>query len=537
MRRGQKRQLSTFAVGSIAILLLVALTYLGFTKAIPFQHHYTIQAAFRSANNLKKGSFVRIAGVNVGKVTGVNSVLTRGGQPGAIVTMRIDDTGLPIHRDAQAAIRPRIFLEGNFFVDLRPGTPSTATMHDGDTIPIQNNTSPVQLDQILSVLQADTRKNLQTLIYEYAKGLEGPGAAGFNASIKYWPKAYRDNAIVNAATIGQNPHDLSGYLQGAAGTAAGLDRDPQALQNLLTDFNTTAHAFAIQQSALEQTIAELPRTLHAAQPALASLNNAFPSVRRFAADFRPGVRSSGPAIDASLPFVRQLRGLVSRPELRGLVADLRPTVPALAMLNNVTPAFLNQNRLFSSCQNHVVLPWSKLTVPDPNFPSTGTVFQEAPKPLVGLAGESRTGDANGLWFRVLLNAGNYTYNLGNNRFVQTAFPFLGANPPKAQFRPPLRSDVPCETQKVPNLQTVVGPPPPQAKTDPNSPAAKKMYDWARAGAIQLLRSELKAQGKSTPVSNQDITPAQIQELASKYGTTGALSQVPGLQGAVARGKR
>ncbi len=38
-----------------------------------------------------------------------------------VVTMEIDDDGLPIHKDATAKIRPRIFLEGNFFVDLQPG--------------------------------------------------------------------------------------------------------------------------------------------------------------------------------------------------------------------------------------------------------------------------------------------------------------------------------------------------------------------------------------------------------------------------------
>ena len=54
----------------------------------------------------------------------------------AIVTMEIDDKGLPLHKDATAKIRPRIFLEGNFFVDLQPGTPSTPTLDDGDTIPV-----------------------------------------------------------------------------------------------------------------------------------------------------------------------------------------------------------------------------------------------------------------------------------------------------------------------------------------------------------------------------------------------------------------
>ena len=34
--------------------------------------------------------------------------------------MEIEDKGLPIHKDATLKIRPRIFLEGNFFVDLSP---------------------------------------------------------------------------------------------------------------------------------------------------------------------------------------------------------------------------------------------------------------------------------------------------------------------------------------------------------------------------------------------------------------------------------
>ena len=186
MRRNQKRKLSNFAAGLLALVLMVVVTYLGFTKAIPFQHHFTIHAAFTSANNMRKNSFVRIAGVNVGKVTGVHQLKTAGGHGGALVDMRIDDVGMPLHTDASAAIRPRIFLEGNFFVDLSPGSPSAPTMHDGDTLPVQNDTSPVQLDQILTSLQAGTRGNLQTLIKEYAKGLSAGGAAGFNRSIPYW---------------------------------------------------------------------------------------------------------------------------------------------------------------------------------------------------------------------------------------------------------------------------------------------------------------------------------------------------------------
>ena len=44
-----------------------------YTKfANPFASPYTIHAVFSNANGLQSGSLVRIAGVNVGKVTGVS---------------------------------------------------------------------------------------------------------------------------------------------------------------------------------------------------------------------------------------------------------------------------------------------------------------------------------------------------------------------------------------------------------------------------------------------------------------------------------
>src|SRR5262249_46569062 len=155
-------------------------------------HHYTIGAVFRTANNIKPGSFVRIAGVNVGKVTEVDHMADD--KQAAVVKMRIDDRGLPIHKDATLAIRPRIFLEGNFFVDLSPGSPSSPVISDGDTIPINQTRSPVQLDQILTSLQAPTRHELQQLLDELSTGVDKQGGAGFNRSIHYWEPAYKNSA-------------------------------------------------------------------------------------------------------------------------------------------------------------------------------------------------------------------------------------------------------------------------------------------------------------------------------------------------------
>ena len=130
-----RRGPSAFATGIGLIVAVLLAGYFSFHKSIPFRHHFTIHAAFKSANNIKPSSPVRIAGVDVGKVTGVRHI--SGGGQGAIVDMRIDGNGLPLHTDATMTIRPRIFLEGNFFVDLHPGSPSAPTLHDGDTVPVQ----------------------------------------------------------------------------------------------------------------------------------------------------------------------------------------------------------------------------------------------------------------------------------------------------------------------------------------------------------------------------------------------------------------
>jgi virulence factor Mce-like protein len=502
-RRGQQG-LSLFATGLLAIAVIGILTYLGFAKAIPFKSHYEISAVFKSANNLKPNSPVRIAGVNVGKVTKVEH--TEPGSETATVTMRFQDKGLPVHEDATFKIRPRIFLEGNFFVDVQPGTPSAEIVDDGGVIPVNQTDTPVQLDQILTALQADTREDLKTLLKEYGDALDEGGAESFNDSIPYWKPAYRDSAIVSEASLGEVEHDLSKYVEHAGTVAAALDRSPQALKSLISDLNTTARALAREDDNLRAAVAELPRTLQAGRPALAALNSSFPGLRALARELRPGVRSSGPAIDAARPLVAQLRELMAEDELKGLVADLRPTVPALASLSAASVPLYKQVRLAAGCQNDVILPWSVDKIEDEAFPAHGKVFEEAPKPFGGLAGESRSGDANGQWFRVLTTGGTNLITLKPGVFATNALPINGTNPPKPTARPPLRSELDCETQQPPDLRTVPGIPPPQKQVDTSSPAYQKRLAAAHERFVKWARKQVKLEGleKELDLTNLEL---------------------------------
>ena len=452
--------MSNYAAGLIALVLVVAGTFFGFSRWNPFADPYELTAVFETANNLKARSQVRVAGVNVGKVTKVETISESGA---ARVTMELEESALPIHEDAEIKIRPNLFLEGNFFVDVHPGSPSSPELESGEVIPAQQTATPVQFGDILAALQSDTRRDLQILLDEYSRALDEGGAEALNRSIEYWEDAYKYSAVAAEATLGTEPDkDIQRMIRGQAKVFKALARNPETLKSLVSNFNTTAAAFAREDDALQATIPALDRVLRVGSPALASLNDALPSLRAFARDALPGTKSSGPTLDASLPFIRQARQLVAEDELKGLAADLRSAVPDLVRLQKGSVGFFNQTRLLSSCQNKVLLPFSKEPIQEPQFPdNTGQPFyKQASRGLVGLSGESRIHDANTPIFRVQAAGGPFSVHCGDvggeDAFAQAQFPVEGVNPIKPDKRPGFRPDVPCETQEPPDLRSRPG---------------------------------------------------------------------------------
>jgi hypothetical protein len=307
--------------------------------------------------------------------------------------------------------------------------------------------------------------------------------------------------------------------------AAAVDRDPPRLASFLENFNRFSQSLSVERDALGRTVEELPRTLAAATPAFDSLNDAFPAVRTLAVRALPGVRSSGPAIAATRPLVAQLRGLVSENELRGLSRSLRTATPALVSFTKSGVPLMKQFRLLASCVNEVTLPWANDTVPDPNFPAKGPVYQTGVKWLPGLAGESRSFDGNGQWFKVLGSGGVETFQLGEGYFGTAPLPIAGVNPPKPKARPPLRPEVPCETQERPDLRTVVGAPPKKVDTNWKSPAVLARYAKARETAMVWMRDVLKDTGMDVKLLDDDATLEDIQALARKTGRLDQLDKL------------
>jgi phospholipid/cholesterol/gamma-HCH transport system substrate-binding protein len=467
MTRGSR--FTAFQAGLIALLVIVIGAYLGASKDIPFTTPFQLKAVFENAPPIHTGQAVRIAGVDVGKVSAVEPV--GGDSPAVVVTMKLEDEALPIHRNAQIKVRPRLFFEGNLFFDIRPGTPDAGTVDDGDTIPVSQTSAPVQLDQVLGTLDTSTREDLQKLLIGYGDALNGKpqpgedddqdpdtkgetGAEALNDSLEYSAGSLRGGAVVNQALLGSDLHDLSKLISGQQKIFSALSSREGSLKDLITNFNTTMGALAAEETNLRATIAELPRVLEAARPALDNLNAAFPSTRAWALEMIPGVRETPATIDAAFPWIRQTRALVSPAELQGLVDDLQPAVADFARFTDGQIDFLPVLDDLNRCINEVVLPTQEQRIDDGALSTGLRNYEEFFQGMVSLAGESQNFDGNGSYVRI--QAGGafpvQTPSVGTTGPLHASASEqpLGTRPAKSP-KPPYRPNVKCHTQPVPNL--------------------------------------------------------------------------------------
>jgi phospholipid/cholesterol/gamma-HCH transport system substrate-binding protein len=374
-------------------------------------------------------------------------------------------------------IRPRIFLEGNFFVDMRPGTPGAPVVHDGDTLPITQTATPVQLDQLLTALQTNDRAYLQDLLKGFGNGLtrsptaadnaqQDPSVRGLSAaealnkSLNYAPSALKNGAAVSEALLGTQPHDLSKLVGGLAKVTTALATNEEQLKELITNFNRFFAIFASESTNLTQSVRLLGPTLQHARASLTSLNAALPQLGGFARDIIPGVKATPATITAVTPWLAQAQPLFSRGELGGLADSLRPATESLAMVSNASLDLFKQTNLTSRCFNEVILPSGNVPLNDGNLSSGVPNFKEFWYTVVGLAGESQGFDGAGSYTRTATGGGDVLVKTGKlaNRpkgrdvlYGNALVPPQGTRPRRPSKKPPFKTDVACYKNPKPDL--------------------------------------------------------------------------------------
>jgi virulence factor Mce-like protein len=480
MRRGGKgHRFTAFQAGLLAVAVIVIGAYLGFTKDIPFTKPFQLTAVFENAPPIQKGTAVRIAGVDVGKVSKVEPV--GGDSAGVKVTMKLEDEALPIHKDAEVKARERIFLEGNLFLDVKPGTPSADTVDDGDTIPASQTSAPVQLDQVLGTLKTNTRTDLRDLLAGFGDAQNGepqPGedddqvsevkgltaAEALNKSLNYSADALRGGAILNQATLGTEPNDLSKLIAGQQKVFRALSSREVQLKDLITNFNTTVAALASEEGNLRQTVHLLPEVLEAAQPALDNLNAAFPSTRAWALEMIPGVKETPATLEAGFPWLHQTNALLSPRELQGLVRELQPAVDDFAEFIDGQVKLLPVVDDFNRCQSDVVLPSGEQVIQDGDLTTGIQNYKEFFQSLSGLVGAGQNFTGNGYFTRFQPGGGATPVQTGTApadpgpRYGSATVAGGGTRPaktPKAPYKP----NATCHKQPVPDLNSAKSGPP------------------------------------------------------------------------------
>jgi ABC-type transporter Mla subunit MlaD len=466
--------LANWQAGLIGGVLIVVVCWLVFGGRIPFSSTpFQLKATFTSETELHLSSPVRIAGVNVGAVTGIQHV--PGSTTAATVTMAIQPSGLPVHANATINVRPRLFLEGNYYVDLSPGTPSAPTLSSGAMLPAANATGPVQLDRVLAALQSNTRTDLQTLLRGYGASLnvrptpaqdasQDPTQRGLTAgqsldqSLKYAAGAFRASTIVNSALLGQQPHDLSGVVSGTSQVLGALASQRTHLSHLVGSFNATMAALADRQQDLSLTIARLPPLLRATDRALGPLQASFGPTQAFARDLEPSIRQLAPTITAGLPWIAQSATLFSHRYLGGLLPPLRTAVQGTGSTVNSSRQLFTQSGALARCLLHNLIPTGNERIQDPPLTTGLQVYQELFQSAVGLAGAGQNFDGNGRYMRASTGGGSdrvATGPLGTSGplYGNAVLPPLGTRPAYPGRQPPIRRGVPCYRNPAPDLNS------------------------------------------------------------------------------------
>lgn len=212
-------KLGIFVVVSVLVTGLLAVIMGHLT--VGSQHGY--KAIFTSASELKSGDDVRVAGVSVGSVTGVQ-VYNRNE---AIVSFDVT-SGLQLTQASGAEIR-FLNIVGDRYLALTEGNPGAAPLDPGSIIPVARTTPALDLTALFNgfqpLFQALTPKDVNDLSMNIIQVLQGEGG---NISDLLAKTASLTNSLADRDQL------INQVITNLDGTLTTIDDRHQQLSNLLT---------------------------------------------------------------------------------------------------------------------------------------------------------------------------------------------------------------------------------------------------------------------------------------------------------------
>lgn len=229
-----------------------------------FDHRVGYRAVFTNISGLKGGNFVRVAGVEVGKVTGL--ALHRDGT--VTVDFAVDGT-VPLTEGTRAAVRYEN-LVGDRYLALEDGPGPIRTLTAGSTIPVARTAPALDVDALIGgfrpLFRALDPDQVNALSSELLKVFQGQGAAV--TSVLAQTTALTNTLAGRDELIGEVIDNLNTVLATFARRddqfAAGLDSLAQLTQGLADRRTDIANGSAYLNAAAG-SVADM---LAAARPAV-----------------------------------------------------------------------------------------------------------------------------------------------------------------------------------------------------------------------------------------------------------------------------
>jgi phospholipid/cholesterol/gamma-HCH transport system substrate-binding protein len=337
-------------IGLVALSALVAIYLLDqqgfrFPLVESAPKHIEIQLTDAQAVEPGQGQTVRVAGIQVGRISGVklhNGI--------AAVDVELDGKyDKLIREDATALLRPKTALK-DMFIEVSPGTGKVVP--NGGSISAANTLPDVDPDEIFSALDADTRPYLQLLVSGLGEGLRGRGE-DLRETFRRLEPVHRDLARVMRATASRR-QALKRLIHEYGLLVAKLGKRPNDLRRLVTASRSVFGTLAGQEKNISTSVARLPGALQASQRAFAEVRDFAPLLQRTLESLREPIRQL-PATNAALtPFLRDTTPVI-RSELRPFVRTARPFTDDLrvgahdlaAATPDLTSALGETNRFFN----------------------------------------------------------------------------------------------------------------------------------------------------------------------------------------------
>ena len=301
-----------FTLSVFAILIFLWLAFGGSVPLNPEGYRFTVHMT--EAATLAQEADVRMSGVNVGKVK--TKELDEGGAR-TIVEVEIDEPYAPIPKDTRAILRAKTLL-GETYLELAPGNRSAGMLADGGRLANARVQSTVELDEIFTAFDPDTRQAFRDWITELSGAIEDGRGQDLNDAFGNFEGFAVDGAKLMQVLDEQDVavHRLvrnTGVVFGAINERRG------ALRELIVNSKRTFEATASRDEALAETFAIFPTFLDESKATMARLED-------FSRSTRPLVIDLKPAADDLGPTVRDLGDLA--PDLERLFGDLLPLTRA-----------------------------------------------------------------------------------------------------------------------------------------------------------------------------------------------------------------